>query len=193
MAEARWRLHPGTDIERLLARFEQRTATQPDGCILWTGRVSRDGYGLITCKADDGKFYAMRAHRVAYAIATGEWPPQLHHKCRRQACIRLDHLSPIAGTKEHAQHHLADACPRCGGEYATLPSGKRQCTPCRREWELARRRAAGTPPAGNAAKGTCKKGLHAWTPENIIHRSSGRTECKVCHRERERARLQRLR
>ena len=31
-------------------------------------------------------------------------------------------------------------------------------------------------------RGTCKKGIHPWTPDNVYHRN-GRPTCKVCARE----------
>lgn len=59
------------------------------GCVLWTGCVDRDGYGITS---DDGK--KTRAHRAAYRIAKGDIPEKMQvcHKCDTPACVNPDHL-----------------------------------------------------------------------------------------------------
>ena len=56
------------------------------GCHLWLGRKDRDGYG----RTSDGRL----AHRARYEERHGSIEPglELEHKCRRRACVRLDHL-----------------------------------------------------------------------------------------------------
>ena len=57
------------------------------GCLLWTGRLDKDGYPLT----DDGK----RAHRVVYESEHGPIPRgfELDHGCRRRRCVK--HLEPV--------------------------------------------------------------------------------------------------
>lgn len=56
------------------------------GCLRYSGRLDRDGYG----RTPDGKL----VHRVVYEaehgpIADGK---EVEHACRRRNCVRLEHL-----------------------------------------------------------------------------------------------------
>ena len=57
-------------------------------CWVWTGAKDKDGYGVIHFKG------ALRkAHRVAWFLATGEWPePNGLHKCDNKPCVRFSHM-----------------------------------------------------------------------------------------------------
>lgn len=64
-----------------------------DNCWNWTGRLDRDGYGMV-----DGvlrKNYGQRAHRVSYQIYKGDIPNGLVvlHSCDNPSCCNPDHLS----------------------------------------------------------------------------------------------------
>lgn len=77
------------DWETLAARFEARVDRSGE-CHVWTGRLSPKGYGQIDVGHDD-----RRAHRVAWRLATGEWPPTdllVCHACDNPPCVRFDHL-----------------------------------------------------------------------------------------------------
>src|SRR5262245_28915102 len=70
--------------------IESRSEPEPNsGCLLWTGRISGQGYGGINV---DGK--PLRAHRLAYELAHGPIPPglTLDHLCRVRTCVNPDHL-----------------------------------------------------------------------------------------------------
>jgi hypothetical protein len=72
--------------------------TLPDTpCTLWTGRVRKDGYGVISIEGKERK-----AHRVLYERTVGLIPDgmELHHRCRNRTCVRLDHLMPVT-RREH--------------------------------------------------------------------------------------------
>lgn len=71
-----------------LAAFWVKAQAAENGCWLWGGELSHNGYGRLVI---DGKHY--QAHRLAYAITTGE-PGDLKvcHKCDTPACIRPSHL-----------------------------------------------------------------------------------------------------
>ena len=62
----------------------------PDGCWLWFGGCSGDGQGAV--RLDDGRVVA--AHRAAWFLARGAWPPGDLWRCRRNlACVRPEHAS----------------------------------------------------------------------------------------------------
>jgi hypothetical protein len=57
-------------------------------CWLWTGTTD-NRYGLVTVDTR----HTIRIHRVAWFLATGEWPkPYACHKCDTRLCVRKLHL-----------------------------------------------------------------------------------------------------
>lgn len=76
-----------------------------DLCWLWTGQLSKDGYGKIQLRPADlwmaGKIgdkpQGCRVHRVAYTIWRGPIPEgmTLDHRCRVITCFNPDHLRPM--------------------------------------------------------------------------------------------------
>jgi hypothetical protein len=58
-------------------------------CLLWTGSLDRDGYGVIASPRVDGKKRQWRAHIYAWTLAHGPVPPSfmvLHH-CDIRCCV----------------------------------------------------------------------------------------------------------
>lgn len=70
----------------LIARTEDE-----DACWLWTGRVNKQGYGRMSVKGKE-----QLAHRLAYALATGQDPLGfcVLHECDNPPCCNPKHLSP---------------------------------------------------------------------------------------------------
>ena len=63
-----------------------------DSCKLWTGSVTKGGYGLVWSA---GK--TRLAHRVAYEAAHGPIPAglEIDHLCRTPGCVNPDHMEPV--------------------------------------------------------------------------------------------------
>ena len=130
--------YPPAYAHRLWAKVE-KTET----CWIWTGTVSKYGYGIITY---GGRF--LRAHRVAYELEIGAVPTEMHvhHECGTKLCVNPAHLS-VLSPSEHSSIHAsgrsakgrkltpATHCKR-GHEFTpentyVRPSGKRICKACR--------------------------------------------------------------
>ncbi|MFC8583215.1 HNH endonuclease signature motif containing protein [Streptomyces sp. NPDC057217] len=131
----------------LLTRFWSKVdlPAAPDGCAVWRGARTRDGYGSFW----DGKRVSL-AHRVSYEALEAEIPPGkvLDHLCRNPSCVRPDHLQPvtqlenmrrgIVGWNSAAKTH----CP-AGHAYTDENTrryaGRRHCRACDRARQAARR------------------------------------------------------
>lgn len=123
--------------ERLIAR---RCITDT-GCWLWTGRLTKAGYGQISVKNRQ-----QQVHRVAYEAWVGAIPDGLtiDHLCRIRNCFNFAHLEPVSqktntlrGQTITARNLAKTHCPQ-GHEYATentyrTTGGGRRCRQCQRE------------------------------------------------------------
>lgn len=80
-------------VKPIEARFWSKVDFDgPGGCWLWTRGLDQDGYGQFRAST------AMhsRAHRVAFALWYGYWPPeQTDHLCRTPRCVNPLHLEAV--------------------------------------------------------------------------------------------------
>jgi hypothetical protein len=93
-ARDRGRYVAGDETERFWAQVDKDS--HPNGCWVWTGLLTEDGYGRHTTA--DGR--DVRAHRWAYEQIVGPIPAGLtldhdDQRCRNRACVRPDHLEPV--------------------------------------------------------------------------------------------------
>jgi hypothetical protein len=149
-------------IRSLRARFEEKYMPEPNsGCWLWMAHINKWGYGEIW---DNDEQHNRLAHRVSFTLHGGTVHNELLvcHTCDNPCCVNPAHLfigtnldnakdretkgrgKHIKGTqpnhantrKTHCIHgHLFDEI----NTYLTK-EGSRQCKPCTRGRERARRR-----------------------------------------------------
>jgi hypothetical protein len=168
-------------------------------CLLWTGAIVREGYGVIWDNAHGNN---RRVHRVAYELAHGGPPPaDLDHLCRVRNCAAVPHLEAVTPAENSARGdvHLYNGsktrCPK-GHPYdaantrwmRTSVGVGRECRACDREkWRAANGVPLDAPL--RSERTTCKNG-HPWTEENTYwaRRSAAddrlRKQCKACKKER---------
>ncbi len=78
----------GSLEERFFAKIEIR-----GDCWIWQGFTNSKGYGRLLVNSRRTE----QAHRVAWFIATGEWPTKgqlICHDCDTPSCVQFGHLWP---------------------------------------------------------------------------------------------------
>lgn len=159
----------------LADRFERLHIPEPNsGCWIWTGSLSRQGYGQIRM-AKTGPGQLRCASHIALELAGRPLPAGLFacHKCDNPPCVNPDHLFPgtqvdnIQDAKRKGRHspppiakpgcgkqtHCFMGHPLEGSNLLTPPSG-RKCREClrRRKREMRERFSA----QGLTSRGTPK-------------------------------------
>jgi hypothetical protein len=105
-----------------------------NGCWLWNGRISPEGYGRISAKY---------VHRITYELWRGPIPEkkQIDHLCRVRPCVNPDHLEAVTqkenilrGTSPSAMHAKQTHCihGHLLDESNTWTGRGRQCLTCAR-------------------------------------------------------------
>lgn len=64
-------------------------------CILWQGRINRNGYGYVQVGKARTKVMAHRLMWEAFVGPIGAGK-QLDHLCRNRGCIQVQHLEPVS-------------------------------------------------------------------------------------------------
>lgn len=155
------------DIEAFLERVFARCVRTEQGCLIWQRCITKKtGYSRIGYRGD-----VWLGHRLVYALAVRALKPDEHvdHRCHNadtsctggRTCAHRRCLEPS---------HL---------EAVSQPENNRR----------AREHATKTPGARftGEQRGTCKKGLHPWVPENIVSGPRGTDACRACKSDRQQA------
>jgi hypothetical protein len=109
------------DFKSHAARFIEKVdiPADPDACMLWTGAVDKNGYGVfwITEPGHKHRGYTVKAHRFSYGLAYGHWPkPEACHHCDVEACQNPRHL--YEGTRSDNMQDRAERGQQAGGRSA---------------------------------------------------------------------------
>ena len=83
---------PSGDLAERLAFFHRSYTIQGNGCWIWQGRKTPNGYAVIYVAGRN-----LVAHRWAYQVLVAPVPDllQMDHLCRTPACVNPSHLEPV--------------------------------------------------------------------------------------------------
>jgi len=79
-----------------------------DGCWVWTGTVTRQGYGQFSEKRGTRWVHHL-AHRASWLLANDELEPGyvVVHRCGNRACVRPEHLVMVARGRKARRTQVA--------------------------------------------------------------------------------------
>lgn len=168
-----------TPHRSLASRYVARIEWSPEGCWLWLGTITPNGYGQIRVSRSNRS-----AHRVLYEFLVGPIPEglDLDHLCRVRRCVNPAHLEPVTRSENirrsplmyPAKTHCNYGHPLDGWDRTRH---HRVCTTC-----LHLRRRART-----LANTHCKHG-HEFTPGTTRIEATGSRRCLTCLAERKKRR-----
>lgn len=148
----------------ILERFLKRTRRLENGCLEWTGPLTKNGYGYMSV---DGRHRPIS--HVAWFLHYGVWPPPgmvLDHICHPNTCS------------------MGNSCPhrRCA-EWSHVRLTTNAGTDVAEGNGTKGRSYAGQAVKDrSAARNTCKHG-HKLTPQNTYKKPNGNRECRQCRTE----------
>ncbi len=77
---------PAPAIRPLSQRFWAKVIVHPNGCWLWTGSATKNGYGRISVGGA-----TTDAHRAAFIVTGRDLPAALKRGCDERTCVNPDH------------------------------------------------------------------------------------------------------
>ncbi len=135
----------GKTNEEVFWSFVNKTAT----CWLWTGGLTRKGYGSFQVRWEDGSYKTVGAHRFAYELLIGPIPDGKvldHIVCDNPPCVNPWHTVPttdekniLRGTSPPAQHSRQTHCKNGHAltddniYHSACYQGERRCKVCARQ------------------------------------------------------------
>jgi hypothetical protein len=114
---------PRQEPTPLIERFEAKVVKKSDGCWLWTGGKTKQGYGYIYDHAEGRN---VQAHRVSWELANGTKIPKglvIDHLCRTPRCVNPDHLEPVTYSVNAIRGVGADVARRRAMAVTHCPQG----------------------------------------------------------------------
>ena len=115
--------------------FNAKTVRADNGCLIWTGRRTRDGYGII-----GEKKRTLYVHRWSQEVFNGPIPDgwQVDHLCNNSSCVEPSHLEPV--TMQENMRRVAERTTHCKRGHAYTPdntyiqkgTGRKSCKTCRK-------------------------------------------------------------
>ena len=78
-------------LDRILSRFQM--PDYPDGCWIWTGATTQNGYGRVGFRGESHYVY-----RLTYEVFRGPIPDgsYMDHACRTPSCGNPWHVTPVS-------------------------------------------------------------------------------------------------
>lgn len=124
---------------RTLEELMAKTKKTSGGCLVYTGRLNRGGYGAVRFGTKN-----KLAHRMAWLLTMGSEPQkpfELDHICRVRACVNVEHLrvvtrreNVLCGVGLAAQNakktHCKNGHPFTGKNVSVSKTRKRVCRLC---------------------------------------------------------------
>lgn len=106
---------------------------EPNGCWLWTGGKTPNGYGMFTVETSTKK--TENAHRVAYKLWKGEIPKGVWvlHTCRNK-CVNPEHLQLGTPRKNNGEDKLRDGTLLQGTKNPTVKYTETQILEIRKRY-----------------------------------------------------------
>ena len=74
-----------------------------DGCWLWSGDVTYNGYGRVGFYDEVLGSRKWFTHRLAFRLANGYLPKTVHHKCANRLCCNPGHLQDVTRQENMAE------------------------------------------------------------------------------------------
>lgn len=117
---------------------------QKTGCLIWMGRIDKNGYG---------RWGAAWAHREMYRREVGEIPSgfEVDHTCSNPPCVEPSHLEAVPPKVNRGRVDQPRVCKRghplegANLVFVVTRPGARICRACKRMRDAAFRRAHGGP------------------------------------------------
>jgi hypothetical protein len=83
----------------------QNITIDSDGCWIWNGVKTSEGYGIVGRDEDRKTIYA---HRLAHELWNGPIPPraQVHHNCEKKSCCRPKCVHATSRSVNQKQYHV---------------------------------------------------------------------------------------